>query len=101
MGKLLVANGSPRGSKSNSKRYAAIFKTNWLQLAKAYLVTAKRHREICCSLADFANLLLVFPLYADSPPVPLMQFLKEVEQHSPAKKPTVHILINCGFLDPE
>ena len=46
-------------------------------------------------------MLLVFPLYADGLPVPLLRFLKEWEQNGFPGKPTVSVLINCGFLEPE
>ncbi len=46
-------------------------------------------------------MLLVFPLYADGIPVPLLLFLKEWEQNGFKGNPTVSILINCGFLEPE
>ncbi len=101
MGKLLILNGSPRAPRSNSRQYAALFKTYWPHPAEVYYVTAKKHQERCLSLADFENLLFVFPLYADGLPVPLMQFLKKLEQHLPDNRPTVHVLINCGFLEPE
>ena len=52
-------------------------------------------------MEDFSDVLLVFPLYADSLPVTLMHFLKTLEQHPPRWKPRVSVLINCGFMEPE
>lgn len=101
MGKLLIVNGSPRAPQSNSKQYANLFLLEWRGEAEVYQVTEKRHEEICHKLEQYSDLLLVFPLYADSLPVTLMYFLKELERHLPGKMPTVHVLINCGFLEPE
>lgn len=103
MGKLLIVNGSPRAPRSNSKKYAAIVRDFWSGAADEYSVTEKKHGEVCRRLDQYMDMLLVFPLYADGLPVTLMGFLKELEQAAEtlSPKPTVHILINCGFLEPE
>ena len=33
-------------------------------------------------------------------PVTLLNFLKTLEEHPPRHRPTVSVLINCGFLEP-
>lgn len=101
MGKLLIVNGSPRAPRSNSKKYAEHFKKYWGNDTEEYNVTVKQHTRICEKLGQYGDLLLVFPLYADGLPVTLMHFLKEVERHSIENKPTIHVLINCGFIEPE
>ena len=101
MGKLLIVNGSPRAPRSNSKRYAALLKEYLSSGTDEYNVTEKRHREICKRLGQYDGILFVFPLYADGLPVTLMYFLKELETYEAEKKPAVHVLINCGFLEPE
>lgn len=52
-------------------------------------------------MEDCSDLLLVFPLYADGLPSPLMGFLQELEKDPPHNRPVISILINCGFLEPE
>ena len=52
-------------------------------------------------MEEYTDVLFVFPLYADGIPVTLLNFLKTLEEHAPAQKPTVSVLINCGFLEPE
>lgn len=101
MGKLLIVNGSPRAPRSNSKRYAALLGEYLNSGADEYNVTEKRHREICETLGRYDGLVLAFPLYADGLPVTLMRFLKELETYEVEKKPVVHVLVNCGFLEPE
>ncbi len=101
MAGLMIVNGSPRAPRSNSKRYAALVKENWPVSLDVYNVTSKKHEEACHRLEACTDLLLVFPLYADSLPVPLLHFLHVLETHAFARKPTVHVLINCGFLEPE
>lgn len=101
MGSLLIVNGSPRAPRSNSRRYAELFQSFWPGKAAQYMVTEQRHAEVCETLEAFSHLLFVFPLYADGLPVTLMHFLKELERHNVKRKPTVHVLVNCGFLEPD
>ncbi len=101
MGKLVIINGSPRAVKSNSKRYGEIFKGYWGDSAEEFNVISGRYREICMCVEKHRELLFIFPLYADGIPAVLLGFLKELEKSSYKHKPTVHAIINCGFLEPE
>lgn len=101
MGKLIIINGSPRAPRSNSKRYADLFKACWVETVDEYSVTSKKHASVCQTLGSYSDVLLVFPLYADGIPVTLMHFLKEWELHKLPASPMIHVLINCGFLEPE
>lgn len=101
MEKLMLVNGSPRAPRSNTKKYLELFRSFWGAGADEYLVTARTHREACAGLAEYTDLLLAFPLYVDGLPAPLMEFLKELRRHDLARKPAIHVLINCGFLEPE
>lgn len=101
MGKVLILNGSPRAPKSNSKQYAQLF-AEACRMETVYCnITKTNHLELCSAVEDCSDLLLVFPLYADGIPTPLMQFLKTLEAHPPETRPVVSVLINCGFLEPE
>lgn len=97
MGRILILNGSPRAPKSNSKRYAQLF----MDCCKADYaeITKTNHRELCARAGEYDDLVFVFPLYADSLPVTLLDFLKALEADPPRKKPVVSVLINCGFLE--
>ena len=59
------------------------------------------HSDLCGKLEGASDLLLAFPLYADGIPVTLLHFLKSLEQAPPRNRPTVSVLINCGFIEPE
>ena len=101
MGKILILNGSPRAPRSNSQRYAQLF-TQLCPAETAYRNISKtNHLELCAAMEGYSDVLFVFPLYADSIPVTLLHFLKTLEQNPPRHKPTVSVLINCGFLEPE
>lgn len=101
MGKLLIVNGSPRAPKSNSKKYIAILKKFWKGQVEEYMVTAKDHKSVLSKIQEYDHLVFVFPLYVDSLPVPFMDFLKQLEQLHKERKPILHVLINCGFLESE
>lgn len=99
MGKIMILNGSPRAPKSNSKRYAEIFLEYVQGPADYYNITKTNHEKLCAMAGAYTDILLVFPLYADALPVTLLNFLKVLENQPPEKKPTVSVLVNCGFLE--
>lgn len=101
MGKILILNGSPRAPRSNSKEYARLFAQQCSMETEYCDITKKNHLELCQKLEGFTDVLFVFPLYADGIPVTLLNFLKTLEENPPQKKPTLSVLINCGFLEPE
>lgn len=101
MAKITIINGSPRAATSNSKEFGNIFVQYWKGEASVYSVSRRNNQEICSKLDGGGHLLFVFPLYADSLPVTLLYFLNELAQHPVSEKPTVHVIINCGFMEPE
>ena len=101
MGKILIVNGSPRAPRSNSRQYAQLFEKAWPGESEYLPVTGTNHLELCRAAEEVSDLLLVFPLYADGIPVTLLDFLKTLEEHPPRSRPTLSVLINCGFLEPE
>ena len=101
MGQILILNGSPRAPRSNSKEYARLVAQQCSMETEYGDITKKNHLELCQKLEGFTDVLFVFPLYADGIPVTLLNFLKTLEENPPQKKPTLSVLINCGFLEPE
>lgn len=101
MGKVLIFNGSPRAPRSNSKRYAELFRSVYEGSVAVEAILGQNGPELCAKLAVYTDVVLAFPLYVDCLPVVLLNFLKCLEEHPPANKPTVHVLINCGFIEPE
>lgn len=100
MGSVMLINASPRAPRSNSRRYAELFVRAWPGESACFALTKSNHLELCGELEHYSDLLLVFPLYADGIPVTLLNFLKTLEEHPPRHRPTVSVLINCGFLEP-
>lgn len=101
MGKILMINASPRAPKSNSKQYAALFAKVCPWQTQYMNLTRTNHLEVCRAADEASDVLFVFPLYADGIPVTLLNFLKAWEEYGPRHKPTLSVLINCGFLEPE
>lgn len=101
MAELMIVNGSPRAPRSHSKRYAELFSASYPGSTIYENITPNNHQDLCDRMGEVSRLLVVFPLYADAIPVPLLNFLKFLEAHPPRQKPTVSVLINCGFLEPE
>lgn len=101
MEELMIVNGSPRAPRSHSKRYAEIFSAGYPGSTAYENITPNNHQALCDRIGQVSQLLVVFPLYADAIPVPLLNFLKFLEAHPPQHKPTVSVLINCGFLEPQ
>lgn len=100
MGKVMIINASPRASKSNSKQYAQLF-SEYCRLDTEYCEVKKsNHLTLCQMIGNHSDIIFVFPLYADSIPVTLLNFLKVLEENAPIKKPTISVMINCGFIEP-
>ena len=101
MEQLLIINGSPRATKSNSKRYANILisklqgkvETHYLNISK------QNHEEIRTAMLTATEVVLVFPLYVDAIPSTLLHFLKYLEAHPLSQKPRISMIINCGFIE--
>ncbi len=101
MDKLLILNGSPRSRRSNSQKFTQILTKHLsCEWEECFLFTQK-HPEICSKLKDYSDVLFVFPLYADSLPCCVLEFLDCLCQNLPDSRPTVHLMINCGFLETE
>ena len=97
----MLINGSPRAPKSNSKGYAQLFEQNSKEVCEYVEIKKNNHQDLIDKMADFTDIVFVFPLYADRLPVTLLNFLKSLENNPPKQKGTVSILINCGFIEPE
>ena len=98
---VLLLNGSPRAPVSHSKELARMFQEACPLPGKYRAISPSNHKELCQLAGKASHLLLVFPLYVDGIPATLLEFLKALEREPPREKPTISLLINCGFLEPE
>lgn len=101
MGKVMILNGSPRAPKSNSKKYSEIFMKYSRLQCDYFNITKSNHLKLIAEMENYSDVIIACPLYADSLPVGLLNFLKNLENNLPAQRPVISILINCGFLEYE
>lgn len=97
----MILNGSPRAPKSNSKKYSEIFVKYSRMQCDYFNITKSNHLKLIAEMEKYSDVIIVFPLYADSLPVGLLNFLKNLEDNLPGQRPVISILINCGFLEHE
>lgn len=100
MGRILILNASPRAPRSHSKEYARMLAERCRGWVGYQEVRPAAHDEIRRRMEEADHLVLVFPLYADSLPVPLVRFLKELAAAPTAARPVISVVVNCGFLEP-
>lgn len=103
MAKVLILNGSPRAAKSNSKIYSEIFIKKFPGQVDYFNITKFNHDQLITQInkENYDDILFVFPLYADGIPVTLLNFLKKLELENLENKPTISVMINCGFFEPK
>lgn len=94
MGKVMIINASPRAPKSNSKQYANLFAKYCRLDTEYYEVKKSNHLTLCQMIENYSDIVFVFPLYVDSVPVTLLNFLKAMEDNALLKKPTISVVIN-------
>lgn len=100
MERLLILNASPRAPQAHSRIYARMLADAWKGSALCQEVRPGCHSAIRQAIGEADALVLVFPLYADSLPVPLLRLFKELEACPPCRRPAVSVVVNCGFLEP-
>ena len=74
MGRMMILNGSPRASKSNSREFAQLLKRSYPGATLEYNLASQNHRDICSALESCSNLVFVFPLYVDCLPCCMLDF---------------------------
>lgn len=101
MEKIMILNGSPRAPRSNSKRYAAYVAKYSPWPTEYFEIRKNNHAQLRERMAESSDLVLVFPLYADSLPVGVLNLLKSLEVTPPERRPVISVVVNCGFLEPD
>lgn len=101
---LLIINGSPRGTKSNSKIFLDYFTKGVISsilfqsVEVCYLNKIKSHKQFIEQFKASSHIVIAFPLYTDSMPGIVMNFI-ELLPHCPNK--TVGFIIQSGFPEAE
>ncbi|MFC2080244.1 NAD(P)H-dependent oxidoreductase [Bacteroidota bacterium] len=104
--KLIIYNGSPRGQKSNTKLLMEEFikglsDSEEYELEMYYIVKRKDHRSALEAYAEAENVIFAFPLYTDSMPGIVKDFIELLHPYSNLEKgPAMGFVVQSGFPEP-
>ena len=104
--KITAINGSPNTKDSTSGRMIELMEKRLgvkAEVRQAVHMIKENGLRDAAALLDSDVLLIVFPLYVDSFPMPLIEVLtrlKEAEGGG-AAKPRVYAIVNCGLYEQE
>lgn len=108
MKRIIAVNGSPKSAESTSgaliKTLEEYIGTTIDSFRAVELVRREDAHKIIADILKANILLIVFPLYIDSLPAPLLKLLTQIEQTAKAcgsSLPTVYSICNCGFYEAE
>ncbi|WP_238883771.1 flavodoxin [Clostridium sp. YIM B02551] len=101
MGKLYFVNGSPRGNNSASMFFIEEL-TKLIQLENVEVNNCTINNKVNYEeLASSDILVITFPLYVDSLPSTVVEFLVNLEEQAKIIKKSVKVygVVNCGFFE--
>jgi hypothetical protein len=108
MNQIVAINGSPKAEGSVSGMFINQIEHILGTKITVYQATKLiRQERISAALSDILQaerLFIVFPLYVDSLPAPLIHLLTLIEQeavNTSARLPTIYAICNCGFYEAE
>ncbi|GFP74514.1 flavodoxin [Clostridium fungisolvens] len=101
MAKICFINGSPKGNNSASKNFIdELYKitSNNIEEINHISLNDKLDYEV---IADSDAIVLAFPLYIDTLPSSVIEFLETLEPlaKNSTKHPKVYTIVNCGFFE--
>jgi hypothetical protein len=101
MEKLYFVNGSPRGNNSASKFFidelSKLIQNADVEINHCVINNKVNYEE----LANSDTLIITFPLYVDSLPSTVIEFLVNLEEQAKITKKSVRVygVVNCGFFE--
>lgn len=92
---ILYLNGSPKNKKSNSESFLKDIKAQDTK----YLYK-DNFEGILKNIRVFTTIIFSFPLYVDSPPSKVIEFMEYIENNNiNIKNKNIYVIVNCGFLE--
>ncbi len=105
MSELCFINGSPRREESCStylsKELLNLFNTP-MESSEFFVKDILKDKSRFKEIITFDKIIFIFPLYVDSLPSPLLEFLVAFEEFLKTQEPLnlpVYALVNCGFIE--
>lgn len=101
--KIMMIDGSPKVSKSNSEYFLNIL-SDFIEskdIVKYKLSKKVDYEDIIKEINTIDTLVFAFPLYVDSLPSHVLEFLSILEDNfkEELKDITVYVIANCGFYE--
>ncbi|MFC2090976.1 NAD(P)H-dependent oxidoreductase [Bacteroidota bacterium] len=105
--KIIIYNGSPRGRKSNTRLLMDSFieglsavRTNY-EVEVYYLASRSDRRAGMMAFPGADRVIIAFPLYTDSMPGIVKEFIDQLEPYSRAERaPDMGFVVQSGFPEP-
>lgn len=108
MKRIAAINGSPKAAGSVSgmliEKMEEILDVKIDVFPATKLIRSEKAPETIAAILEAEVLLIVFPLYVDSLPAPLIKLLMLIQQSAKASNsplPVVYAICNCGFYEAE
>lgn len=109
MNKIYMINGSPKGKKDNNSQYfidelSNLLNKDNIQIKQASTLRCSRE-EIYPQLMESEAIIFVSPLYVDSLPSSLLNFIVGLESYIKQAElpnntfPKIYAIFNCGFFE--
>lgn len=101
--KVMMIDGSPKVSRSNSGYFLSVL-SNFIEskdIVKYRLTKKLDYEKIISNIKNIDILVIAFPLYVDSLPSHVLDFLSILEDNFKGKLKdiTVYVISNCGFYE--
>lgn len=92
-----LINGSPKANSSNSLYFLNKISSR-LDKYNIFDIKKKEYEEILNSMKKSDAIVLAFPLYVDSPPSIVLEFLDYIiDEKIRLENKKIYVIINCGF----
>lgn len=93
---ILYINGSPRLENSNSNYFLNKIKDK----EKIKYIYRDRFKDILTNINKIDTLVFAFPLYVDSPPSKVIEFMEYIKNNDiNLENKNIYTIINCGFFE--
>lgn len=96
----ILINGSQKIEKSNSAYFLKYITKN-LEKYKIFNLKNDDYEDIINNIILADNVVIAFPLYADSPNTITLSFLDYIIDNNIPLNTNIYVIINCGFLESE